>query len=67
MAAIGLIVGLIINVNLARRDGINEDFAWNLGLVSIVAGVVGFTTYRMATYQNRVLQPFTADRLKTRP
>src|SRR5882757_3672102 len=41
MAAIGLIVGLIINVNLARRDGIDEDFAWNLGLVSILAGVVG--------------------------
>jgi phosphatidylglycerol:prolipoprotein diacylglycerol transferase len=41
MAAIGLIVGLIINVNLARRDGIDEDFAWNLGVLSILAGVVG--------------------------
>jgi phosphatidylglycerol:prolipoprotein diacylglycerol transferase len=41
MAAIGLVTGLIINVNLARRDGINEDFAWNLGVISILAGVLG--------------------------
>jgi phosphatidylglycerol:prolipoprotein diacylglycerol transferase len=41
LAAIGLVVGLIINVNLARRDGLNEDFAWNLGLVSNFSGIAG--------------------------
>jgi phosphatidylglycerol:prolipoprotein diacylglycerol transferase len=41
MAAIGLILGLIVNVRLARRDGIDEDRAWNLGVYAILAGVLG--------------------------
>ncbi|MBI2682959.1 MAG: prolipoprotein diacylglyceryl transferase [Acidobacteriales bacterium] len=41
MAALGLILGLIVNVRLAKRDGIDEDKAWNLGVYAILVGVVG--------------------------
>src|SRR4051812_10375099 len=41
IAAAGLILGLLLNVRLAVRDGINEDKAWNLGLVAILSAVVG--------------------------
>jgi phosphatidylglycerol:prolipoprotein diacylglycerol transferase len=41
LVAIGMICGLIVNVNLAKREGLSEDFAWNLGLVSIFSGIVG--------------------------
>ena len=41
LAAIGLIVGLTLIVRLAKRDGIDEDKTWNLGIICIVAGVIG--------------------------
>lgn len=41
LAAAGLILGLLLNVHLARRDGINEDKAWNLGVVVILAAILG--------------------------
>jgi phosphatidylglycerol---prolipoprotein diacylglyceryl transferase len=41
LVATGMIVGLIVNVNLAKREGLGEDFAWNLGLISIFSGIVG--------------------------
>ncbi len=41
LAAVGLIVGLLINVRLAKRDGIDEERAWNLGLVAIFSALVG--------------------------
>ena len=41
LAAVGLIVGLSLIVYLAKRDGIDEENTWNVGLVSIVAGVIG--------------------------
>ena len=41
LAAIGLILGLTLNVRLAVRDGQNEDKAWNLGLIAIVAAILG--------------------------
>jgi len=41
LAAIGLIAGLTLIVRLAKRDGIDEEKTWNLGLVCIVAGVLG--------------------------
>ena len=41
LAALGLIVGLILNVRLARAAGVDEDRAWNLGLISILAGIAG--------------------------
>jgi phosphatidylglycerol:prolipoprotein diacylglycerol transferase len=41
LAAVGLIVGLTLIVHLAKRDGIDEENTWNLGLICIVAGVIG--------------------------
>lgn len=41
IAASGLILGLLLNVRLAVRDRINEDKAWNLGVIAILAAVVG--------------------------
>ncbi len=41
LAAIGLIAGLTLIVWLAKRDGINEENTWNMGMVSIIAGVMG--------------------------
>src|SRR5213082_3278623 len=36
-----MVLGLIVSVNLAKREGLGEDFAWNLGLVSIFSGIIG--------------------------
>ena len=41
LAAIGLIAGLSLIVHLAKGDGISEEKTWNLGLVCIIAGVIG--------------------------
>jgi len=41
MAALGLIVGLTINVRLAKRQGIDPDRAWNLGIYAILSGILG--------------------------
>lgn len=41
LAAVGLILGLLLNVNLAVRDGINEDKAWNLGVTAILSAILG--------------------------
>jgi phosphatidylglycerol:prolipoprotein diacylglycerol transferase len=41
MAAIGLVLGLFICVRYARLDGIDEERAWNLGVLTILCGVLG--------------------------
>lgn len=41
MAALGLMVGLSINVRLAKRQGIDPDVAWNLGIYAILSGILG--------------------------
>jgi phosphatidylglycerol:prolipoprotein diacylglycerol transferase len=41
MAAIGLVLGLLICVRYARLDGIDEERAWNLGVLTILCGVLG--------------------------
>ena len=41
LAAVGLILGLLLNVRLAKRDGIDEDKAWNLGVIAIFSAIVG--------------------------
>jgi phosphatidylglycerol:prolipoprotein diacylglycerol transferase len=37
----GVLTGLWISVRNSRRQGINGDDAWNLGIVSVLAGLVG--------------------------
>jgi phosphatidylglycerol---prolipoprotein diacylglyceryl transferase len=41
LAAVGLILGLVLNVRLAKRDGIDEERAWNLGILAIFASIIG--------------------------
>ncbi len=41
MAAIGLVLGLTINVRLAEREGLDGDKSWNLGILAILSGIVG--------------------------
>ena len=41
LVATGMVLGLIVSVSLAKREGLGEDFAWNLGLVSIFSGILG--------------------------
>ncbi len=41
LVAIGMVLGLIVSVNLLKRGGLDEDFGWNLGLVSIFSGIIG--------------------------
>ncbi len=41
MAAIGLVLGLTINVRLAEREGLDPDRSWNLGILAILSGIVG--------------------------
>lgn len=41
LAAAGLIAGLWLNVRLAVRAGIEEDRAWNLGVIAIFSAVLG--------------------------
>lgn len=41
MAALGLLAGLWVVVWLARREGIDQDHAWNLGILAILTAIVG--------------------------
>src|SRR5258706_14673191 len=41
MAALGLILGLTVVVRGARREGIDPDRAWNLGIIAILSAMVG--------------------------
>lgn len=41
MAALGLMVGLSVCVHFARRQGIDPEKAWNLGILAILAAIAG--------------------------
>src|SRR5207302_1858077 len=41
MAAIRLIVGLLVLSRLARKNGVDPDDAWNLGIIVILSGILG--------------------------
>jgi len=41
MAAVGLLAGLYVVVRLARREGLDPDQAWNLGLIAILSALIG--------------------------
>lgn len=41
MAALGLLVGLWVCVRNAKRIGVDEDYAWNLGILAILSAVIG--------------------------
>ena len=68
MAALGLIVGLSINVRLARSQGIDPDRAWNLGIYAILAGVLGakilFVIQEWGRYSNPLREIFSLETLQ---
>ena len=41
MAALGLLVGLAVSVRYARHHDMDPDKAWNLGVLAILAGIIG--------------------------
>jgi phosphatidylglycerol---prolipoprotein diacylglyceryl transferase len=41
LVSLGVLTGLWISVRNSRRQGINPDDAWNLGIVAVLAGIVG--------------------------
>src|SRR5581483_4211629 len=41
MAALGMIAGLSVVVRGARREGVDPDKAWNLGIIGVLAGIIG--------------------------
>ncbi len=49
MAALGLILGLTINVLLARREGMDPEKAWDLGILVIFSAIFGAKLLFVAT------------------
>jgi phosphatidylglycerol:prolipoprotein diacylglycerol transferase len=41
MAALGLIFGLMLIIHVGRRQGLDPDKLWNLGIIAILAGIIG--------------------------
>jgi phosphatidylglycerol:prolipoprotein diacylglycerol transferase len=41
LVSLGVLTGLWISVRNSRRQGINPDDAWNLGIIAVLAGIVG--------------------------
>ena len=39
--ALGLLIGLLVGGVRARRDGLPFEIAWDLGIIAMVAGIVG--------------------------
>src|SRR5215470_16490651 len=41
MAALGMVVALWVVLRAARQQGIDEEKAWNLGLIAILSAIAG--------------------------
>ena len=41
LVALGVFVGLWISVKFSERQGINGDHAWNFGITTVLAGIIG--------------------------
>ena len=41
LVATGLIIALLVIVRLAKRNGLDPDKCWNLGVLAVLAGIVG--------------------------
>lgn len=49
LSAAGLLLGLVICVRLAKREGIDPDRAWDLGIWSILSAILGSKLMLFAT------------------
>jgi phosphatidylglycerol:prolipoprotein diacylglycerol transferase len=41
LVALGVLIGLWISVRNSQKQGINPDHAWNLGIIVVLAGIIG--------------------------
>jgi phosphatidylglycerol:prolipoprotein diacylglycerol transferase len=41
LVSLGVLVGLVISVRNAKKQGIDPDHAWNLGIYVVLAGIIG--------------------------
>ncbi len=41
LVASGVLIGLWISVRNSEKQGINGDDAWNLGILVVLAGIIG--------------------------
>ena len=41
MAALGLVCGLMLIIRIGRQQGLDPDKLWNLGIIAILAGIIG--------------------------
>jgi phosphatidylglycerol:prolipoprotein diacylglycerol transferase len=49
LSAVGLLLGLVICVRLAKRQGIDPDRAWDLGIYAIISAILGAKLMLLAT------------------
>lgn len=69
MAALGLLAGLTVAVRNSKRQGVNEDYAWNLGIIAILSAVIGakvlFVLDNWSYYGAHLGAIFSLDLLRT--
>lgn len=69
LAALGLILGLFVCVHYARKSGLDEDKCWNLGVISIFAGILGAKVLLLLIewdyYSKNIKQIFTFNLLQS--
>jgi phosphatidylglycerol:prolipoprotein diacylglycerol transferase len=69
LAAAGLIIGLYICVRYAKREGLNEEQCWNMGVISIFAGIAGakllFIVFSWSETTDHWRQVFSFNMLQT--
>lgn len=57
LAAVGLMLGILLNVKLAMRDGHNEDLLWNGSVVAVIGALIGAKLLRVINEGPRFLDP----------
>lgn len=57
LAAIGLLLGLAINVTLAKRDGADPEKVWDLGIFAIFCAILGSKFFLLITEPEYLKNP----------
>jgi len=64
LVASGVLIGLWISVRNSEKQGINGDDAWNLGILVVLAGIVGAKIFYVvndwSSYANKLAPRFSA-------
>ena len=68
MAATGVLTGIWVTVRNAEKQGINGDDAWNLGILVVLAGIIGakilYVINDWSTYANNWREIFSLNTLQ---